>query len=203
MSTAAARTSEGYSVQEYLIREAQAQTRHEYDRGEILAMSGVTFEHSQVAANTIGEFRTRLRGKKCQPLDSNIKVRMSEVGKYVYPDVTIVCGPPEFDTDDPKRTTIINPTVVIEVLSLSTETYDRGLKFAGYRTLESLKEYVLISQWEPWIETYRRHEDGRWTITSFEGMQTLLKLPSLSIEVPLSEIYLNVVFQPRPAPPQE
>lgn len=203
MSTAVAQSSKHYTVDEYLAREAQAQSRHEYDCGEILAMSGATFEHSQVAANAIRSVGNALRGKKCQPLDSNIKVRLSEFDKYVYPDVTVVCGEPVFDAHDTKRTTIVNPTVVVEVLSLSTENYDRGLKFEAYRSLASLKEYVLISQWEPRIETYHRHPDGRWTITTFEGMDTLLKLPSLAIEVPLREIYLNVVFQPRPAPPME
>jgi Uma2 family endonuclease len=203
MSTAVAQASERFTPAEYLRREAQATHRHEYDAGEILAMSGGTFEHSQISSNTIRTFGNALSGKPCQPLDSNIKVRMVERDKYVYPDVTIVCGPPEFDVEDSNRTTIVNPTVIVEVLSLSTESYDRGRKFEAYRTLPSLKEYVLISQWEPLVETFYRNADGLWNISAFRGMDAVVDLASLSIKIPLTEIYLNVVFQPRPAPPEE
>ncbi len=203
MLSAVAQTSTRYTPAEYLRLEEKATKRHEYDAGEILAMSGGTYEHSQLAANAIRAFGNVLSGKPCQPLDSNIKVRMVERDRYVYPDVTIVCGPPEFDPEDTKRTTIVNPTVIVEVLSLSTETYDRGPKFEGYRTLASLKEYVLVSQWEPLVETFYRNAEGLWTISVFRGMDAVVDLPSLAIKIPLREIYLNVVFQPRPAPPEE
>ncbi len=197
MSPAVATTPKRYSIKEYLAREELATDKHEYDNGEILAMSGSTFVHSQIGINLSRETSTRLMGKPCQPLNSNIKVRLNAAGKYVYPDVTIFCGSPKFDLDDPNQTTITNPSVIIEILSQSTELYDRGKKFEGYRTLPTLKEYVLVSQWEASVETFMRHEDGRWTITSFSGMDSVLKLPSLDIEVPLNKIYLNVVFQPR------
>jgi Uma2 family endonuclease len=203
MSTAVAQSSKCHTPAEYLRLEEKATERHEYEAGEILAMSGGTFEHSQIAANAIRAFGNVLSGKPCHPLDSNIKVRLVERDRYVYPDVTIVCGPPEFDVEDTKRATIVNPSVVVEVLSLSTETYDRGPKFEAYRTLASLKEYVLISQWEPLVETFSRHPNGLWSISTFKGMDAVVDLPSLSIKIPLSEIYLNVVFQPRPAPPEE
>ena len=203
MFTAVAQSSKRCTPTEYLRLEEKATERHEYDAGEILAMSGGTFEHSQITLNAGATFRDALRGKPSQPLDSNMKVRMVERDKYVYPDVTIVCGPPEFDVDDAKRTTIVNPTVIVEVLSLSTENYDRGRKFEAYRTLPSLREYVLISQWEPLVDTFSRNADGLWTISTFRGMDTVVDLPSLSIKIPLRELYLNVVFQPRPAPPEE
>lgn len=203
MSTAVAQFSKRYTPVEYLRLEEEATERHEYDAGEILAMSGGTWEHSRITLNAGGALRDALRGKPCQPADSNIRVRMVERDKYVYPDVTVVCGPPEFDPEDTKRTTIVNPTVIVEVLSLSTETYDRGRKFEAYRTLASLKEYVLISQWEPLVETFYRNAEGLWAISTFRGMDAVVDLPSLAIKIPLREIYLNVVFQPRPAPPEE
>lgn len=202
MGTSTVQPKRKYTVAEYLELERAATEKHEYDNGEILAMSGASFEHTQVATNINGELRNRLRGKSCQPLNSDMRVRIAAAGQYVYPDLTVLCGPPEFDPDDDKRMTLLNPAVIVEVLSFSTERYDRGEKFLAYQKLSSLKEYVMVSQWQPHVETYRRHEDGRWTIRSFEGVDALLELPSVDISIPLSEIYLNVQFQldPRPHP---
>jgi Uma2 family endonuclease len=186
-----------YTVQEYLALEEAATQKHEYDNGEILAMSGGSYQHSQITTNLIGELRSRLRGKPCQQLESNMRVRARERGKYVYPDVSVVCGPPQFDADDPKRMTIVNPTVVVEVLSASSEPYDRAGKFDAYRTLASLRDYVLVSQWDAFVEAYHRHDDGRWSINSYAGLNASLPLPGIGIDIPLAEIYLDVKFEPR------
>ncbi len=191
------------TVQEYLELEYRATERHEYDNGEVLAMSGGSFRHSQVCLNVGSEFRARLRGKPCQALESNMRLGLVEAGRYVYPDVMVVCGPPVFDPVDHRQTTIRNPSLVLEVLPDSTESYDRGKKFTAYRLLESLREYVIISQSEPLVETYVRHEDGRWTLRSYTGLAAVAQFASLGIEIPLAEIYLNVNFQPRATPFEE
>lgn len=202
MAVPATHQPKRFTVQEYLALEEKALDRHEFDNGEVLAMSGGTLNHSQVAANLIGELRARLKGKPCRALDSNMRVRLEEAGKYVYPDVTVVCGPPEFDSADRKKTTIVNPSVIVEVLSDSTEKYDRGRKLDAYMTLASLKEYVLVAQDEPAVETFTRHPDGRWTFRAFRGIEQSVRFESLQIEIPLREVYLNVEFPP-PAPPPE
>ena len=122
-----------YTTQEYLEMEEKAVERHEFHDGEILMMSGGTLRHSRIVMNTGATLHALLKGKPCFALDSNMRVRISDRWHYVYPDISVVCGTPIFDPDDPKKTTIINPRVVIEVLSESTESYDRGGKFDGLR----------------------------------------------------------------------
>lgn len=187
-----------FTIQEYLALEEKAVDKHEFHDGEILAMSGGTIEQSTIIINIGSELRSRLKGKSCRPLDSNIRVRIPGLARYMYPDISVICGPPEFDPDDKKRTTIINPRVIIEVLSDSTEAYDRGEKFSLYRELESLEEYVLVSQRNAQVETYVRQKDATWLFTAWTGLKASVKLQALQIELPLSEIYLDVAFQPAP-----
>src|SRR4051812_41215803 len=134
-----------YTIEEYLHFEESAVDRHEFHDGEILAMSGGTYEHSIINANVIAAVGSRLRGGPCRVAESNLRVRIGMLSKYVYPDMSIICGPPEFDPSDPKRTTVLNPRVIVEVLSESTENYDRSGKFILYRMVESHEEYVLVS----------------------------------------------------------
>src|SRR6185437_2274484 len=140
-----------FTIEEYLRGEEQSVVKHEFHEGEILEMTGGTYEHSLITANVVGEMRVRLKGSQCKVLESNMRVRVRPTPRYVYPDASVVCGPPQFDPQDPKRTTIINPRVIIEVLSESTEAYDRGEKFTRYREIATFEEYILVSQSSPMI----------------------------------------------------
>jgi Uma2 family endonuclease len=188
-------TKRRYTIAEYLQLEEKAVDRHEFHDGEILAMSGGTYEHSVVSTNLTAMTHAALRGKTYRPLDSNMRVRIPNRLNYLYPDISVVCGKPMFDPADPMRTTIINPRVVIEVLSESTESYDRGAKFTLYQQIPSLSEYVLVSQIHPLIETFRRRPNGTWLFSSYEGLKAIAKLQVLKINLPLSEIYAGIEFK--------
>jgi Uma2 family endonuclease len=140
--------------EQYLEIERKAEFKSEYYQGEMFAMPGARLAHIQIVANASGELRQQLRGRDCQPLSSDMRVCVSEDGFYTYPDVVVVCGKPQFI--DGTLDTLLNPTVIIEVLSDSTEAYDRGKKFELYRPLESLAEYVLISSRRVSVERFTR-----------------------------------------------
>jgi Uma2 family endonuclease len=187
-----------FSPEEYLRLETAAQDRHEYHAGEILAMSGGTYPHSRICANLIGETRQRLKGSPCFVLERNMRVRLAEADRYVYPDGTIICEEPQFDPRDVHRTTIINPKVVMEVLSDSTEAYDRGAKFSAYRDLESLNEYVLVSQNQPVVESFVRQPEGTWLFSAWRGVEATAALRSVRVDLPLIEIYAGLTFDDVP-----
>jgi Uma2 family endonuclease len=178
--------------EEYLRRERDAVDKHEYYHGEVFAMSGGTLEHSRIIANTIRELGIRLRGTTCGVYDSNLRVRIPRTTLYTYPDVTVMCGPPEFDPLDSARHTVLNPTLLVELLSPSTEAWDRGGKFGSYQQVESLREYVLISAQLVLVETYLRQPDRTWIYAASTGRETTVRLQSLGIEVPLAELYDGV-----------
>jgi Uma2 family endonuclease len=147
---------------EYLVLERGSETKHEFLDGRTWAMAGGTIEHAQLAANVIGELHAQLRGRGCRVFTSDLRVRVAATGLATYPDVTVVCGAIEPDADD--EHTVRNPVVLVEVLSDSTEAYDRSEKFAHYRRIPSLRAYVLVSQTEARIEVYGRNDDGSWTL---------------------------------------
>lgn len=184
------------SEQEYLAFERSSPEKHEFADGEIFAMSGGTAEHSAVTLNLLAELRSALAGRGCRAFESNMRVHVPATDRYVYPDGTIVCGRAEF-TDD-TRDTLQNPRVVIEVLSSSTEAYDRGDKFAGYRTIPSFQEYVVASQKEPRIELFTRQSNGSWNLRIF-GSGERVDLVSLDCAVEVDRVYEGV-FEPQPAP---
>jgi Uma2 family endonuclease len=157
-------------------------------------MSGGSARHSLITANVIGELGNRLKGKPCRVYDSNLRVRIPKSVLYTYPDASVVYDAPQVDPDDPLKETVINPTVVVEILSPSTEAYDRGEKFSRYRQLDSLKQYVLVSQATPRVELFLRHGDGAWLFTAFAGTEANAQLPSLGITLALAEIYAGVDF---------
>lgn len=183
---------------EYLQRERKSETKHEYYNGEVFAMSGGSPSHNQICVNVSGELRQRLRERDCIVYSSDQRVKVSRTGLYTYPDVTVVCGEAKFDEDG--NDTLLNPKVLIEVLSPSTADYDRGGKFKHYRSLPSLEEYVTISQDRPLVEHFVR--DGeRWVLTEIDSSGDSLILKSLECELPLTEIYLKVRFDSAsPAP---
>ncbi len=189
-----------YTIAEYLAMEEGAEIRHEYHDGEILAMSGGTYRHSKIVTNLIVALGSRLRGRSCDVLDSNMRVRIPRRGKYVYPDASIVCGGPQFDVDDPKQTTIVNPRAVFEVLSESTALYDRSDKFQLYGQVPSLEEYVLVSQAQAKIETFIRQLGGNWLYDPKEGLEAVLDVRSAKLTIPLAEIFEGVTFDPPSAP---
>jgi len=181
-----------HTVAEYLAMEEASDVRHEYHDGEVLAMAGGSLEHSVISLNCAAELRSRLKGRPCLVADSNLRVRTSRQGRYVYPDAMVFCGPPQFDADDDKRQTILNLRVIVEVLSPSTEGYDRGDKFAQYRRIESLEEYILISQDRPNVESLLRHADGAWSFQTHDSMETAAIIRCLEIEIPMIEIYAGI-----------
>ena len=150
-------------------------------------MAGASREHNLIATNVAGELRQRLRERTCEVYQGDMRVKVSPTGLYTYPDVTVVCGEPEFE--DAELDTLLNPKVLVEVLSPSTADYDRGRKFIHYRRLPSLQEFVLISQDRALVEHYQSALDGT------------LVLPSIQCELPLAEIYLKVCFEPQPGEP--
>jgi Uma2 family endonuclease len=188
-------TQEPVTIEEYLRREEAAVDKHEFHDGEILAMSGGTYKHSRINANLIGEFAARLKGTPCFILESNMRVAIAPRRRYLYPDATILCGPPQFDPHDPKQTTTTNPQVVIEVLSESTEAYDRGDKFNAYRKLEPMREYLLISQDRPLIESFVRRTDGTWLFSAWEGLETTARVSTPAIELPLATVYEGIPLE--------
>jgi Uma2 family endonuclease len=187
------RTLSYFSPEEYLAFERGTDARHEYLDGHVYAMAGESIEHSRICVNVAGELRARLKGRPCEVLSPNMKVVTSPSGLFSYPDVVVVCGEPRFY--DERRDILTNPTVVFEVLSPSTEAYDRGEKFLRYRTqIEALREYVLVSQHRPLVEHYVRQPDGSWSYSSAGDLAEAIDLPSIDCRLPLSEIYDRIIF---------
>jgi Uma2 family endonuclease len=171
-----------------LVLEAQGQQRHEFLDGHVFAMAGGTPEHGALAAAFIRELGIALRGKPCRVFSSDVRVRVTETGLTTYPDASVVCGRLETHAED--KDAIVNPVLLVEVLSDSTEGYDRGAKVAHYRRIPSLREYVLVSQNEPCIEVYRRNEHGRFEL--FEaGPNQSVELTSVGVRLDSSSIYEN------------
>ena len=174
---------------EYLAFERASEQKHEYADGEIFAMSGGTFEHSATATNLGRLLGNALEGRGCIALNSDMRVHIPATGRYVYPDGSVLCGAPEFT--DEQRDTLLNPAVVIEVLSDSSEAYDRGEKFAQYRTVRSLREYVLASRKAPRIEVFTRHEGGGWMLREY-GPGERATLESLGCTIAVDDVYRGV-----------
>ena len=180
----------GLSEAQYLEYERASREKHEYADGEVFAMSGGTMEHAAVAANLIGELRSALAGRGCRVLTSDMRVKIGATGRYVYPDASVVCGRAELV--DGARDTLLNPRVVVEVLSDSTEAYDRGGKFAQYQTVASMEEYVLASQQEPRLEVFTRQPDGGWMLRIY-GPGERAALASVACEIEVLKVYEGVL----------
>ena len=180
-----------YTPAEYLHLERAATYRSEYFRGEIFAMAGGSPQHSRIKTNVISQLNSQLKGQPCTTYDSDLRIKCP-TGLYTYPDASVICAELEFDDD--QRDTVLNPTLLIEVLSKSTEAYDRGKKFDNYRSIPSLREYVLVSQDEPTIQRFLRNDDNTWTLTAVAGLDQTIPLRSIGIDLPLSEVYERVQF---------
>ncbi len=159
-------------------------------------MSGGSRRHATICDNLLERVKARLRGSVCRPFSASLRVTIKATGNYTYPDLSIVCGKAQLE--DREEDTLLNPRVIIEVLSPSTERHDRGWKFKNYQLIPSFEEYVLISQDEPRIERFVRQDDVGWLMTSVTGLDQTLRFDSIECELPLSEIYEDVVFGPLP-----
>ena len=194
MGTSAAQTY--LTPEEYIAFERKALPdaeiiRHEYLNGELIAMSGASRAHNLITGNISGEFRNLLRGSRCETYANEMRVSTPTTTSYFYPDVVVVCDEPRFEDD--VFDTLLNPILLVEVLSPSTKAYDRGEKFAHYRQLPSLQEYLLVAQEEACVEHYRRQEK-QWIFTEFQDIEESLPLTSIQCELFLQEIYERVTF---------
>lgn len=192
-----------FTAQEYLELERASEYKHEFYRGEITAMSDVRISHVRIVRNLSHQLMLRLSGSPCEVFTNDLRVLVGPIGFYCYPDLAIVCGRPELL--DQEFDTLLNPSVIIEVLSESTESYDRGEKFRRYRSIETLKSYVLIAQTSMNVEWYSRNEPGSaapWSFDSATGPGAVLPIARLAVPVavavPLSAIYDGVEFPPPP-----
>ncbi len=178
--------------EEYLAFERKATTQHEYLAGGIVAMSGASFAHNFITDDIFGELRAQLRGGRCKAATSDMRVKVSKTGSYFYPDVVVFCGEPQ--AEDNHSDTLLNPTVIVEVLCPSTEARDRGEKFWHYQQLASLQEYVLVSQNEVYVEHYLR-EGPHWLRTEFRLLEDGMPLSSIESELSLGDIYNSVEME--------
>ena len=178
---------------EYLALERKAEIKSEYLDGEMFAMSGVTREHSSVVINITRELSTQFLDRPCEVHGPDIRVKVSPTGLYTYPDVVVICGEPEFEDDH--LDTLINPQVLIEVLSEFTESYDRGKKFAHYRAIDTLREYFLVSQTECRVERFGRQDDGSWIYSESTDPNGSMELASVACRLSLSGVYHKVDFE--------
>ena len=179
-----------YTPEEYLALERQATDKSEYFSGEIFAMTGASRRHNLAAGNVFAALHIQLRKRPCEIYPSDMRVKVSPTGLYTYPDVVIVCGEPLFD--DGQKDTLVNPTVLVEVLSKSTASYDRGEKFEHYRKLKSLAEYLVIAQNKYHVEHYIRQPDNQWLLSETDEIQKTVHLPSIECYLAVADIYDKV-----------
>ena len=178
--------------EEYLALERAAERKSEYRDGEIIGMTGATRRHSLITVNVSSELNRQLKGRPCEVHVNDLRVLIAARRLYTYPDVIVVCGEPALA--DRYRDTLTNPTLLVEVLSPSTSAYDRGDKFGHYRTLDSFREYLLVSQDRPLVEHYIRRPDGNWLLSDNTDLAATVVLPSIQCQLAMSEIYDKVKF---------
>jgi Uma2 family endonuclease len=175
------------SPEEYLAVERRAKYKSEYVDGVMYAMAGGSERHNLIAGNLITELNIQLRAAPCRVYPSDLKVRVPNSKRFFYPDVSVVCGETQFADDE--RDVVLNPVLVVEVLSESTAAFDRGKKFQSYQQIESLQEYLLVSQDEFVVEHYLRQEDGHWLYTKVSGLDDAITLPNMKCQLSLKDIY--------------
>ena len=183
--------------QEYLALERKADFKSEYYRGEMFAMAGASWEHTSIKDNVARHAGNQLESGPCRALTSDMRVKIDATGLYTYPDIVVVCDKPQFE--DNVFDTLLNPRAIVEVLSDSTEQYDRGTKLKHYRQVPSVQEVVLISQDRPLVERYVRQADNSWLLTEFCEMAQTFEFGSVPVKIPLTDIYRGVEFPEKPA----
>ena len=178
-----------YTIEEYLALERSTLQKHEYYRGEVFAMGGASYAHTVVVGNLAREIGQQIKGKPCRVSPTDLRVRVGESGLYTYPDIVVVCGPPRLEQPGD---TLMNPAVIIEVLSEATEAYDRGRKFELYQSIPSLTDYVLVAQDTPRIEHFQRHSGDHWLYTAESRIEAGITIASIGCELRLAEVYDKV-----------
>lgn len=182
-----------YSEEDFLTLERMSKTKNEYYRGEIFAMSGASFQHNQISARLIKDIGTHLEDAACNIYGSDLRVHIQFQTLYTYPDAVIICGEPSFI--DQEFDTIINPTVLFEILSPSTQEYDRTIKFEFYKKIPSLKEYVLIDSQKVWIEVFTKQKDNSWVSEQYTNPEIEWKIASINYKSKIKEVYKGVIFK--------
>ncbi len=190
---AIAYSKEKISIEEYLEMENIAVEKHEYYKGEIFAMSGAKMPHNTITKNLSGNLFGKLKGKKCQPYGSDTRIHVPSNTLFTYPDVSIICGEVITLNDDDYN--VLNPSVIIEVLSPSTKNYDRGEKFKLYRDIPTLKEYILVDSETIHIEIFRLNEHNHWELEEYNTIEDILDIKVIDDKIPLSEIYEGVKIE--------
>jgi Uma2 family endonuclease len=183
------------TAQEYLAQERQAQTKSEYIDGEILAMTGASRPHNLIAGNIFASLHSQIRSRPCEIYMGDMRVAVDQAEFYTYPDVVVVCEDPQFL--DVELDTLLNPTLIVEVLSPSTAFYDRGEKFNRYRQLSTLQEYLIVAQDIPALEHYRRQSPREWILVDITDWETPVELSSIQCQLALKDIYEKVNFDPK------
>ncbi|MCF2491986.1 Uma2 family endonuclease [Dyadobacter chenhuakuii] len=187
-----AQTIKMYSEQEYLELEREAEYKSEYYQGEIFAMAGASPNHNRIMANLSGEIYMALKGRSCQNFSSDMRLHIPQNGLYTYPDIIILCGKPEFSQND--KDTLINPSVIIEVLSKSTSAYDRGDKFRLYRSIPTLTDYILVDSLSISVEVFRKNEDGTWLLNSeINNINERITLTNINVQIELKDVYARTI----------
>ncbi len=181
--------------EQYLVAERQASFKSEYFAGEVFAMAGASYAHNLIVANVIAELRQQLKKQACTVVPSDLRLWIESAEHYLYPDVTVVYGEPRFT--DEHIDTLVNPRLIVEVLSKSTKDFDRGEKFTMYRTLPSFAEYILIAQDHHHVEHFARRTDGRWLLTDIDRLTDSISLVSIEGQLALAEIYDKVPISAR------
>ena len=173
--------------EEYLERELESEEKNEYFNGEVFAIARPSARHTWIVANVIGSFWQQLKGKPCRVSSSELRLRVTPTGLYTYPDVMVICGNVEVAPE--QKDTVLNPVVIVEVLSPSTQDYDRGQKFQHYRTLPSLIDYLMVAQDEPRVEHWTRQSENRGLLSDFAGLGQVIPLASIDCILPLAQVY--------------
>lgn len=188
-------TERRYSLDDYRSREAAAEERHEYRNGDIVEMPGGSANHSAIALNIAAFLLFALRDADCWVYGSDLRVWIPDVQRGTYPDVMVTDGAPMVNGD--RDDEVLNPALIVEVLSPSTEAYDRGDKFQAYRTIPTLRNYLLISQDRPWVEHYEKMDGNRWTFIDYTDIDSAIAIQQPTLEIPLKEIYRRIEFDRR------
>jgi len=175
------------TIEEYLRFEEESMEKHEYYQGEIFAMSGASSNHNIIFVNLLRDIAVALKGKPCRPYGPDMRMHIPENTLYTYPDISIYCGNLENSATDPDS--VIKPAIIIEILSPSTKQYDRGGKFKLYRDIPTLKEYILVDSESVTIEAFRLNQKNNWELEEYKSPDQILSIPSVSLSVPVSEIY--------------
>ena len=185
--------AEYVSPEDYLRLEREAESRHEYVEGKVIAMAGAGYAHNLICANLTGELYSQLRGKSCSVVGSSQRLQILSGSAFTYPDLTMVCGRPDFN-EEKKPDTLLNPTLLVEVLSPTTGQYDRSDKFMLYRQVPSLRQYLTLDSQSIHAELYTLDELGRWVLTETRDLAAVLDLASIGCQVALTEAYAGVTF---------